>query len=84
MSPTVPASEPPGEVALMTPASDWPPAPDPLIQPALHGAALLRGIANTGSHDLAVGWLGQSGYAFKWNGHVTYVDLYLSEHLKRK
>lgn len=57
-----------------------------LMQPICRGEELLEEIRETpiGMDALAVWWLGQSGYAFKWNGRVLYVDLYLSEHLTAK
>jgi L-ascorbate metabolism protein UlaG (beta-lactamase superfamily) len=57
-----------------------------LLQPVCRGDDLIREIRETGvgSEALAVWWLGQSGYAFKWNGQVLYIDLYLSEHLTAK
>ena len=57
-----------------------------LLQPICSGTTLLQQIRETevGTDALAVWWLGQSGYAFKWSGRVLYVDLYLSEHLTAK
>jgi L-ascorbate metabolism protein UlaG (beta-lactamase superfamily) len=57
-----------------------------LIRPRVAGKELLAEIRETsvGEDALAVWWLGQSGYALKWNGRVLYVDLYLSEHLTAK
>lgn len=57
-----------------------------LIQPVQQGQTLLDDILNTqpAIGQLAVWWLGQSGYAFKTARHTFYVDLYLSEHLTAK
>jgi L-ascorbate metabolism protein UlaG (beta-lactamase superfamily) len=57
-----------------------------LLQPVCRGQELVKEIRDTkvGADALAVWWLGQSGYAFKWNGRVLYTDLYLSEHLTAK
>lgn len=57
-----------------------------LLQPVAKGEALLKEIreTHTALDELAVWWLGQSGYAFKWQDRILYVDLYLSEHLTLK
>lgn len=57
-----------------------------LIQPLCKGDNLIQEIQQTVTepHQLAVWWLGQSGYAFKWQDRILYVDLYLSEHLTAK
>lgn len=57
-----------------------------LIQPVQSGAQLLNDIATTqpGASEVAVWWLGQSGYAIKTRSILFYVDLYLSEHLTAK
>jgi L-ascorbate metabolism protein UlaG (beta-lactamase superfamily) len=57
-----------------------------LIKPVCNGERLLEKIKETreADHALAVWWLGQSGYAFKWRDRVLYADLYLSEHLTAK
>jgi len=56
-----------------------------LIQPKKSGTKLIEEILNSkvGS-GVAVCWLGQSGYAFKTNQVILYIDLYLSEHLTSK
>lgn len=57
-----------------------------LIEPALAGQALLDDVA--GAHpaggQVAIWWLGQSGYLIKAPGALICVDPYLSEHLTRK
>lgn len=57
-----------------------------MIQPAQRDAALLYNIHSTQLQrdQVAVWWLGQSGYAFKTASALWYVDLYLSEHLTTK
>jgi L-ascorbate 6-phosphate lactonase len=57
-----------------------------LIQPVQSGAALLNDIAATqpASGEVALWWLGQSGYAVKTASSLFYVDPYLSEHLTAK
>lgn len=57
-----------------------------LIQPVQHGEELLQDIATTevSNRELAMWWLGQSGYVFKSASTTFYVDLYLSEHLTHK
>lgn len=57
-----------------------------MIQPVLRGAALLREIDSTqpSPGQVAIWWLGQSGYAIKSASALIYVDLYLSEHLTTK
>lgn len=57
-----------------------------LIQPVQTGAQLLDDIATTqpGVGEVAIWWLGQSGYAIKTSSILFYVDLYLSEHLTTK
>lgn len=57
-----------------------------LIQPVQSGQQLLDDIRDTSvSHgEVAIWWLGQSGYAIKTKSKLFYVDLYLSEHLTAK
>lgn len=57
-----------------------------LIQPVQSGAELLNDITTTqpGLGEVAIWWLGQSGYAIKTRSILFYVDLYLSEHLTTK
>lgn len=57
-----------------------------MIQPIQRGAALLHDIASTQLPygQVAIWWLGQSGYAIKTASTLFYVDLYLSEHLTAK
>jgi len=57
-----------------------------LIEPVQSGATLLNDIQATQPNDdqIAIWWLGQSGYAIKTAGITFYVDLYLSEHLTHK
>ena len=57
-----------------------------MIEPVLSGAALLQDIASTQPTpgQIAVWWLGQSGYAIKSASALIYIDLYLSEHLTKK
>jgi L-ascorbate 6-phosphate lactonase len=57
-----------------------------MIEPVLSGAALLQDIETTtpGAGEIAVWWLGQSGYALKSKSALIYIDLYLSEHLTKK
>jgi L-ascorbate metabolism protein UlaG (beta-lactamase superfamily) len=57
-----------------------------MIQPVLKGEALLQDFKRTllGQGQVAVWWLGQSGYALKTRSLLWYVDLYLSEHLTHK
>lgn len=57
-----------------------------LIQPVLRSTALLADIeaARPGDGEVAIWWLGQSGYALKTASALVYVDLYLSEHLTKK
>lgn len=57
-----------------------------LIQPAQSGTRLLRDIETTvlDPGQVAIWWLGQSGYAIKTRSALFYVDLYLSEHLTAK
>jgi L-ascorbate 6-phosphate lactonase len=57
-----------------------------MIQPKQHGKALLDDIATThpAAHEVAIWWLGQSGYAIKTGSVLFYIDLYLSEHLTAK
>jgi L-ascorbate metabolism protein UlaG (beta-lactamase superfamily) len=60
--------------------------PTELLRPVCAGDDLIHEIGETqaGPDQLAIWWLGQSGYCFKWNGRVLYIDLYLSEHLTAK
>ncbi len=57
-----------------------------MIQPALSGSALLADIeqAQPRPGQVALWWLGQSGYAIKSATTLIYIDLYLSEHLTAK
>jgi L-ascorbate 6-phosphate lactonase len=57
-----------------------------MIKPQQTGEALLNDIATTqpGAGEVALWWLGQSGYAIKTASVLFYVDLYLSEHLTAK
>src|SRR5215207_1086439 len=57
-----------------------------MIQPVQSGAALLADIESTQLQpgQVAVWWLGQSGYAIKTASALIYIDLYLSEHLTTK
>src|SRR5688572_4488140 len=57
-----------------------------MIIPVQSGAALLDDIHSTrpAPGEVAVWWLGQSGYAIKTASMLFYVDLYLSEHLTAK
>jgi L-ascorbate 6-phosphate lactonase len=58
----------------------------PMIQPIQSGPALLNDIQFTTlqAAQVAIWWLGQSGYAIKTTSTLFYVDLYLSEHLTAK
>jgi L-ascorbate 6-phosphate lactonase len=57
-----------------------------MIQPDQSGTALLDDIHTThpAPGEVAIWWLGQSGYAIKTTSMLFYVDLYLSEHLTAK
>lgn len=57
-----------------------------LIQPVQSGQELLDDIRATilAQGEVAIWWLGQSGYAIKTKSKLFYVDLYLSEHLTKK
>lgn len=57
-----------------------------LIQPIQSGTQLLDDIRHTSPAygEVAIWWLGQSGYAIKTASMLFYIDLYLSEHLTRK
>ncbi len=57
-----------------------------MIQPVQSGAELLADIENTHPQprQVAIWWLGQSGYAIKTASTLFFVDLYLSEHLTAK
>jgi L-ascorbate metabolism protein UlaG (beta-lactamase superfamily) len=57
-----------------------------MIEPASRGAVLLRDIeaARLETEQVALWWLGQSGYAVKTRSLLWFVDLYLSEHLTTK
>src|SRR5262245_9452827 len=61
-------------------------AMNPLIQPVQSGKTLLADIVTTRllPGEVAIWWLGQSGYAIKTASTLFYIDLYLSEHLTRK
>jgi L-ascorbate metabolism protein UlaG (beta-lactamase superfamily) len=57
-----------------------------MIEPTLRGVALLDEIQSTRLEfsQIAIWWLGQSGYALKTASALWYVDLYLSEYLTAK
>ena len=57
-----------------------------MIEPHQSGAVLLDDIqmAQPAYGEIAIWWLGQSGYAIKTANHLLYIDLYLSEHLTDK
>jgi L-ascorbate 6-phosphate lactonase len=57
-----------------------------MLKPVQSGAALLRDIAETHlqTGEIALWWLGQSGYTIKTASITFWVDLYLSEHLTTK
>lgn len=57
-----------------------------MIRPIQQGQALLDDICRTkpAPGEVAIWWLGQSGYAIKTASILVYVDLYLSEHLTTK
>jgi L-ascorbate metabolism protein UlaG (beta-lactamase superfamily) len=57
-----------------------------MIQPAQSGPALFQDIETThpGAGEIAIWWLGQSGYAIKTTSALFYIDIYLSEHLTAK
>lgn len=57
-----------------------------LIQPVMTGSDLLQSINSTtpAPGQVAIWWLGQSGYAVKTASTLVYLDLYLSEHLTTK
>jgi L-ascorbate 6-phosphate lactonase len=57
-----------------------------MIQPLQRSAALLHDITQYAPQtgEVAVWWLGQSGYALKSASALIYIDLYLSEHLTLK
>ena len=57
-----------------------------MIQPVQTGSVLLQDIQSTqpAPGQVAIWWLGQSGYAIKTASALWYVDLYLSEHLTSK
>src|SRR5258708_13784828 len=57
-----------------------------MIDPVQKGQALLEDIRHTTPKqgEVAIWWLGQSGYAIKTASILFYVDLYLSEHLTAK
>lgn len=57
-----------------------------LIEPVQSGAALLDDIARAqpGQGQVAIWWLGQSGYIIKTPDTLLCIDPYLSEHLTRK
>lgn len=57
-----------------------------LIQPVKSGTALIEEIEATRvvPGQIAVWWLGQSGYALKSCSALLYIDLYLSDHLTTK
>src|ERR1700687_5957248 len=57
-----------------------------MIEPVQKGQQLLADIRQTRVEpgQVAIWWLGQSGYAIKTASILFYVDLYLSEHLTAK
>src|SRR5215475_1033155 len=57
-----------------------------MIEPVQKGQPLLDDIRMTqvGPGEVAIWWLGQSGYAIKTASVLFYIDLYLSEHLTAK
>lgn len=57
-----------------------------MIQPVLRGTALINEIQSTRLElkQVAIWWLGQSGYAVRTASALWYIDLYLSEHLTTK
>lgn len=57
-----------------------------MIQPIQSSTTLLNDIESTqpGANEVAIWWLGQSGYAIKTASTLLYTDLYLSEHLTTK
>lgn len=57
-----------------------------MIQPVQSGAVLLNDIQTSQPEpgEVAIWWLGQSGYAIKTASILFYIDLYLSEHLTAK
>ncbi|GAB4521768.1 MAG: MBL fold metallo-hydrolase [Anaerolineae bacterium] len=57
-----------------------------MIEPLQSGEALLNDIHDTqpAPGEVAIWWLGQSGYAIKTASILFYIDLYLSEHLTAK
>jgi L-ascorbate metabolism protein UlaG (beta-lactamase superfamily) len=57
-----------------------------LIQPTQSGETLLKDMVTTRleSGEVALWWLGQSGYAIKTASALFCIDLYLSEHLTAK
>ncbi|MFO7320908.1 MAG: MBL fold metallo-hydrolase [Chloroflexota bacterium] len=57
-----------------------------LIQPVQSGEALIADINSTQPREgqVAIWWLGQSGYAIRTQSALIYIDLYLSEHLTAK
>lgn len=57
-----------------------------MIQPVVAGDALYNEIDSTqpAPGEIALWWLGQSGYAIRTASMLWYVDLYLSEHLTTK
>jgi L-ascorbate metabolism protein UlaG (beta-lactamase superfamily) len=57
-----------------------------MIEPQRSGSDLLQEIDSTqpAAGELAIWWLGQSGYALKTASTLLYIDLYLSEHLTKK
>jgi L-ascorbate 6-phosphate lactonase len=57
-----------------------------MIEPVQSGQVLLNDIASTRPRpgEVAIWWLGQSGYAIRTTSAIFYVDLYLSEYLTVK
>lgn len=59
---------------------------EPLIEPVKRGADLLDEMEKVRlrGDQLALWWLGQSGFVVKWRGALVFIDPYLSEHLTAK
>jgi L-ascorbate metabolism protein UlaG (beta-lactamase superfamily) len=57
-----------------------------MLEPVKRGEALLQEITMTQPQpgEIAIWWLGQSGYALRSASALVYIDLYLSEHLTKK
>src|SRR6266568_7315625 len=57
-----------------------------MIEPIQSGQTLLKDITSTlpKAGEVAIWWLGQSGYVIKTKSVSFHIDLYLSEHLTAK